>query len=99
MPMLKPQSGESKDDFISRGHSSLATEFPDTKQRHAILLRQWVQKGLFDELLTGAREELEHTKDPLVALKIALDHLKEAPNYYSKLKAIGLTTEAAKGQK
>jgi hypothetical protein len=94
MPMPKPLSGESKDDFISRGHSDLAAEFPDPKQRHAILVRQWVRKGLLDELLTGAREEMEHTKDPLVAIKIALDHLKEDIRYYQKLGNAGLVTEA-----
>jgi hypothetical protein len=34
----------------------------------------------------GARVELEHTPDALIAVKIALDHLRERPDYYSLLK-------------
>lgn len=39
-----------------------------------------------DQLEMGEKEEMEHTSDPLVARKIAIDHLKEDPNYYTKLK-------------
>lgn len=34
----------------------------------------------------GINEEFEHTKDANEALKIAVDHLKENPEYYTKLK-------------
>jgi len=36
-----------------------------------------------DQLVIGIEIEKEHTSDPEVAKKIALDHLKENPNYYS----------------
>lgn len=34
----------------------------------------------------GKRDELEHTNDPEVALRITLQHLAEDPDYYFKLK-------------
>lgn len=34
----------------------------------------------------GIKVELEHTRDPKVALQIALDHLEEYPDYYTRLK-------------
>lgn len=42
------------------------------------------------ELNMGMEVEKEHTKDEALATKIAMDHLKEDPKYYSKLKAAGL---------
>jgi len=38
------------------------------------------------ELKQGTQEEFEHTDDPRIAQKIAMDHLREDPHYYSKLK-------------
>ena len=35
-----------------------------------------------EELKVGTKIEYEHTDDPKVAEKIALDHLAEHPNYY-----------------
>jgi len=37
------------------------------------------------ELKKGTKIEMEHTKDTLVAKKIAKDHLMEYPNYYKEL--------------
>ena len=42
------------------------------------------------ELAAGTKEEMEHTDDPKEAEKIAKDHLREDPKYYSKLKKAGL---------
>lgn len=36
----------------------------------------------------GIEVEMEHTTNRKVAMKIALDHLKENPKYYEKLKAV-----------
>ena len=44
------------------------------------------QQDLMDQLTMGIKEELEHTGDEAVAREIALDHLKEDPYYYTKLK-------------
>jgi hypothetical protein len=42
------------------------------------------------ELAMGVEVEKEHTDNPEVAKKIALDHLAEDPHYYTKLKSLGL---------
>jgi len=36
------------------------------------------------ELKIGTKIELEHTKSLVRAMKIAKDHLREYPNYYTK---------------
>ncbi len=38
-----------------------------------------------DELKRGIEVEMEHTDDPKLAKKIALDHLAEIPDYYTRL--------------
>jgi hypothetical protein len=38
----------------------------------------------------GEKVEMEHTDNPKVARKIALDHIAEDYDYYSKLKKLGL---------
>ena len=38
----------------------------------------------FKELKIGTKIEMEHTKNPKVARKIASDHLREFGCYYSK---------------
>lgn len=43
-----------------------------------------------NQLKMGIEVEKEHTQDVALATKIAMDHLKEDPKYYSKLKAAGL---------
>ena len=59
----------------------------------------WIQKyemgnewGQYDpeELKKGIEVEKEHTDNPKVAMKIALDHLDEDPKYYTKLATLGL---------
>jgi hypothetical protein len=36
------------------------------------------------EMRIGQKIEMEHTKNPIFARKIAADHIKEFPCYYSK---------------
>ena len=38
-----------------------------------------------EQLIKGAKVELEHTGDKRIALNIAMDHLSESPTYYRKL--------------
>jgi hypothetical protein len=45
MPLPKPNSGESHDDFIGRCMSKLSGEFPDEKQRYAVCETQWEGKS------------------------------------------------------
>ena len=37
------------------------------------------------QIIRGLAVELEHTDDPLIAMEIAIDHLTEIPDYYTKL--------------
>lgn len=37
------------------------------------------------EVLKGIEVEMEHTKDPKIALEITMDHLEELPDYYTRL--------------
>lgn len=41
-----------------------------------------------NELSAGIEVEYEHTPDSMVAKKIAMDHLAELPDYYTRLKAM-----------
>jgi len=43
-----------------------------------------------DQLKKGIEVEKEHTTNEEIAKKIALDHLAEHPDYYTKLLAAGL---------
>jgi hypothetical protein len=45
------------------------------------------------ELSIGVQVEMEHTNDEKIATEIAMDHLTEDPQYYSKLVAAGLAKE------
>ena len=43
---------------------------------------------ILQQLKMGIQVEQEHTSDSKVARKIALDHLWEKPDYYTRLKKI-----------
>jgi hypothetical protein len=49
-----------------------------------------MDKDKLSQIKKGIEVEMEHTDDPKVALKIALDHIKEDPKYYDKLTKAGL---------
>jgi hypothetical protein len=40
------------------------------------------------EVRMGIEHELEHTDDPDLAEQIAIDHLAETPDYYTRLQAV-----------
>jgi hypothetical protein len=41
-----------------------------------------------EELLTGIKFEMEHTRDGFIALEIAMDHLEGIADYYSRLRRL-----------
>jgi hypothetical protein len=45
-------------------------------------------KDILDQLKMGIDVEMEHTDDAEIAFEIAMDHLSEMPDYYSKLSTI-----------
>lgn len=70
----------------------------DTFKEHALDKKNHgkklvIRRAKNPELEVGIKVEMEHTDDPEEAKKIALDHLKENPKYYSKLLAAGLVDE------
>lgn len=70
----------------------------DTFKEHALDKKNYgkklvIRRSKNPELEVGIKVEMEHTDDPEEAKKIALDHLKENPKYYSKLLAAGLVDE------
>ena len=69
---------------------------PSTLEAEGLLNGIAEEKGITEddvdqkELRIGIEEEFEHTNNFEIAKKIALDHLAEHPNYYTKLKEAGL---------
>lgn len=55
----------------------------DLAKKHKVSLSKIEQ-----QLSKGIKIELEHTSDRKVAHEIALDHLKEYPDYYDRLKKV-----------
>jgi hypothetical protein len=49
-------------------------------------------------LAEGTRVEMEHTSDPEVAQEIAMDHLMEDPDYYTKLRSIHVEPNRGRGR-
>lgn len=49
------------------------------------------------ELEAGMAIEMEHANDPVIAKKIALDHLAELPDYYTRLQAMEAQAKAESG--
>jgi len=49
-----------------------------------------MSKQMTRQLKMGIEVEMEHTDDPKLALKIAMDHIKEDPFYYDHLKFVEL---------
>ena len=65
MPLPKPRKRESRDHFVSRCHSSLADEFPDSSQRHAVCLRQWRSKSETSMPATKQRNRRQPSRLPV----------------------------------
>lgn len=51
-----------------------------------------------DELEMGIEVEFEHTNCPMMAKRIALDHLSEFPDYYTRLAKMEKEAKAALGE-
>lgn len=49
---------------------------------------------IIDQLKLGVRVEMEHTNDKKVALEIAMDHLWEMKDYYTRLKDMEANSES-----
>jgi len=68
--------------FIGLAHGKTLT---DLASKHNVTVNH-----LNDQLKKGIKIEHEHTKDNVTAKKIAMDHLFEDPDYYTKLEKADL---------
>ena len=75
------------EEFIAGGLANNKTpEFIARKHSVSIdLINKQIEKGI--------KVEMEHTNDEKIATEIALDHLTEDPQYYTKLVNAGLASE------
>lgn len=70
---------------VSSNHNNEIQQLADL---HGVSARE-----IHSQLQQGIEVEQEHTNDPAVAKKIALDHLRERPDYYSMLKHAEKSTD------
>jgi len=80
-----PKGGEVKEEEIEGGLSS-GMSIEDIAKKHDRSV-----DDMFDQLREGIQIEMEHTTEMMVAMEIAMDHLSENPDYYTKLKKIEAT--------
>lgn len=79
---LAEKLGLEPDDFESKIYSVLGSLFGAGNSIKKKITEKDVDKN---ELKMGMKIEMEHTTNKLVAKKIALDHLAEFPDYYTRL--------------
>lgn len=86
----KPQGGPVNEEKLKGGRAD-NMDIEDIAKMHGIGVDE-----IYDEFQKGVNHEMEHTSEMMVALEIALDHLYEDPEYYTKLNTIegGETVEA-----
>lgn len=69
----------------------LITQLQETKSEHLYKAQSIATKHkvpvsqILDQVRRGIKVEYEHTDSTAEATKIAFDHLKEMPDYYTKL--------------
>jgi len=82
--------------LLAKDKETFIQFFPDIPEIDEIwdmltdVVKEYKHKYDKEELRKGIEVEKEHTDDPKIALKIALDHLDEDPQYYTKLATLGL---------
>lgn len=73
---------------LNEGVKDLRPKIDSILKKHKL-----TAKELQNLLKKGTKVEKEHTSDPVVAMKIALDHIDENPEYYNILAKVGLEEE------
>ena len=82
--------------LLAKDKETFIQFFPDIPEIDEIwdmltdVVKEYKHKYDKEELRKGIEVEKEHTDDSKIALKIALDHLDEDPQYYTKLATLGL---------
>lgn len=90
-PKGGPVNEEEKNENKIKGGKADNLDIEDIAKMHGLSVDE-----IYDEFQKGVSHEMEHTSEMMVALEIALDHLYEDPEYYTKLESVmgGETTEA-----
>ena len=79
---LAEKLGMDPDDFEAEIYSILSSflsfgKFNESKKKE--------ESFDTEELKEGIKIEMEHTENPVISKRIALDHLTEIPDYYTRL--------------
>ena len=78
-------------DLVPGGMSESLSNLPLRKALEKIAEMHSVDiEKIIEEFEIGVPEEMEHTKSILIATEIALDHLVEHHDYYTRLEDAGL---------
>jgi len=75
--------------FISEGHKAKGKTAEDLARKHNVPLSQ-----ITKQIKIGSKHELEHTDSIHSATRIAMDHVFEDPEYYTKIAKAGLDEDA-----
>lgn len=76
---IKEVAEEMSEAQLSHYTSTPSEGLPEKKKEAASKIPQ-------EEIQEGLQEEMEHTQNKRLRRKITMDHLKEEPHYYSKIR-------------
>ncbi len=79
---------EDREEYIPGGLTSKLKGSMDDVHRQIAAKHKVPLTQIEKEIQKGIKVEMEHTSDPKVAHEIAMDHVYEDPEYYSKLQAV-----------
>ena len=80
---LAEELGIEPDDFEAEVYKILGSFLGYGRAKDKKLDEKKVDK---EQLRMGIKVEMEHTNNPVISKRIALDHLAEIPDYYTRLK-------------
>ncbi len=80
---LGEKLGMDPDDFEAKVYAILGSFLGYGRAKEKKLDESKVDK---EQLKMGIKVEMEHTNNPTISKRIALDHLAEIPDYYTRLK-------------
>lgn len=80
---LAEELGMEPDDFEAEVYKILGSFLGYGRAKEKKIEEKDVNK---EQLKMGIKVEMEHTNNPMISKRIALDHLAEIPDYYTRLK-------------
>jgi hypothetical protein len=91
------KNANATDEEVHELSNSLGVDYTKLEEKIYSLLGSFFANGKYNqnpvdpdmkELEKGIKHEMEHTTSEVIAKRIALDHLAEDPEYYTKLEHI-----------